>query len=242
MLKPIANVAPQFEDEEGTAATPAAPAEAVKPSVPAAVAVAQPSTQLTKPGPSISLFGDAVDVVGAFKNAGRVTFDQFETLILQGAGILKRDGLAFVATELNFRLMSWQDSYLISAGNDSAPKDLLRFSDDGITTTEGEDVREYVNELRASGWPKASCQQRAIVVGSYESGAKPGMLEEDQIFKLDLSPQSRAAFAEYQVLCQNKQFLGKWKAEQCHYIRITALNAVRNGKTFVKASFTCSKA
>jgi len=241
MLKPI-NTAAQFEAEDGaeaTSTTQAAEAQ-VTPAAATQVAVVAPK-QVVAVAPTAKSFNQVPDTIGSLKNAMPVTFDMLISLIASNGNICKREDKRPLGSEVTFELLSWQDSFVVSTGDDKSPKDLIKYSDDGITCSDGTSAQEHLRHLRDElGYSKASIKQRAVVVGSLISCQKPGEIEEDELVQFDLSPQTRAAFMNYALGCINKQRLGKLTAEQVTRVKATASLATMNSNTFTKLTFAAA--
>lgn len=227
MLKPVntATTSATFEDQDDVAvAAPAATAVAVARSL-APSAAAQ--------------FSSATDVISSLKNAMPVTFDMLIPLIATNGNVCKRSDKKPVGDQVIFELMSWQDSYTLTPGDDRAPKDLIRYSDDGVVCSDGTLVADHLAYLRSLGFAKASCKQRAVVVGSIISCSRTQELD-DELVQFDLSPQSRASFLNYALGCVNKIRLGKLTSEQVTKIKATAEVVSMGGNPFTKLMFSAA--
>jgi hypothetical protein len=228
-LKPVNQNTATFEDmeDEGNFAPAAAPATTPAPTT--AVAVARPA--------AVTAFNAVVDTVSSLKDAMPVTYDMLISLIATNGNICKRDGKKPVGDEVVFELISWQDSYVVSPGDDKAPKDMIRYSDDGVVCSDGSLVQEHLSELRSLGYTKAAVKQRAVVVGSVINASKTKELD-DELVQFDLSPQSRTSFKNYAASVMNKQRLGKITAAQATKVKASAVLATMNGNTFTKVEFS----
>ena len=233
MLTPKTTVA-QFEAEEGAdAVAQVAPAAATQ------VAVVAPK-QVVAVASTAKSFNQVPDTIGALKNAMPVTFDMLVSLVATNGNICKREDKRSIGTEVIFELLSWQDSFVVSTGDDRSPKDLIKYSDDGVTCSDGTVVQEHLHHLRELGYNGAALKKRAVVVGSILSCQKPGEIEEDELVQFDLSPQTRAAFMNYALSCINKQRLGKLTAEQVTKVKAAASLVTMNGNTFTKLTFSAA--
>lgn len=190
-----------------------------------------------RPSSAVSAFHAVVDTVGALKNAMPVTFDMLISLVATNGNICRRENKKSVGDTLTFELLSWQDSFVIAPGDDKAPKETVKYSNDGITCSDGTPVQEHLRALREMMYTKAKVTQRAILVGSVIKASKDDTLA-DELVQIDLSPQSRTAFNNYAVTAMNKQRLGKVSAEQVTQMRATAVLATMNGNTFTKLEFS----
>ena len=227
MLKPVntATTSATFEDQDDVAVAAATTT---------AVAVAKPQV------PSAAAqFSSATDVISSLKNAMPVTFDMLIPLIATNGNVCKRSDKKPVGDQVVFELMSWQDSYVVSPNDDRGPKDCVRYSDDGIVCSDGTLVADHLAYLRSLGFAKASCKQRAVVVGSIISCSRTPELD-DELVQFDLSPQSRASFLNYALGCVNKLRLGKLTPEQVTKIKATAEVVSMGGNPFTKLMFSAA--
>ena len=227
MLKPVntATTSATFEDQDDVAVAAATTT---------AVAVAKPQV------PSAAAqFSSATDVISSLKNAMPVTFDMLIPLIATNGNVCKRSDKKPVGDQVVFELMSWQDSYVVSPNDDRGPKDCVRYSDDGIVCSDGTLVADHLAYLRSLGFAKASCKQRAVVVGSIISCSRTSELD-DELVQFDLSPQSRASFLNYALGCVNKLRLGKLTPEQVTKIKATAEVVSMGGNPFTKLMFSAA--
>jgi hypothetical protein len=235
-LKPISTATFEAEDEGTAGAAAATVATSVGVTTAASTAVA------TKPAgqPSVaSQFASTVDVVSARKNAMPVTFDMLVPLIANNGNICRRADKKALGDEIVFELMSWQDSFVVTPGDDKAPKETLRYSDDGVVCSDGTLVQEHLADLRSLGYHKAAVKQRLVVVGSVISCSKSKELD-DELVQLDLSPQSRASFLNYALGCVNKIRLGKLTEDQVLKIKATAEVVTMGGNPFTKLAFSAA--
>jgi hypothetical protein len=234
----------EAEDEGNPfAEAPVAAAKPAEKSASTAVAVAVATTAKTAVAVQSSTaksFNQVADTIGDLKNAMPVTFDMLTPLIATNGNICKRADKRPIGAEVTFELLSWQDSFVVSTGDDKSPKDLLRYSDDGVVCSDGSLVQEHLRHLRDLGYAKAAVKQRAVVVGSLISCQKPGEIEEDELVQFDLSPQTRASFMNYAMSCINKQRLGKLTADQVTKVKATANVVTMNGNPFTKLTFSAA--
>ena len=225
MLKPVntATTSATFEDQDDAVVAATTAVAVVKPQVTSVAAQ----------------FSSATDVISSLKNAMPVTFDMLIPLIATNGNVCKRSDKKPVGDQVVFELMSWQDSYVVSPNDDRGPKDCVRYSDDGIVCSDGTLVADHLAYLRSLGFAKASCKQRAVVVGSIISCSRTPELD-DELVQFDLSPQSRASFLNYALGCVNKLRLGKLTSEQVTKIKATAEVVSMGGNPFTKLMFSAA--
>jgi hypothetical protein len=226
-LKPVTQNAASFEDMDDSAFD----------AVSAPVAAATTTAVAVAPPAAVTSFNAVADTVSGLKNAMPVTYDMLISLIATNGNVCKRDGKRPIGDEVVFELISWQDSFVVAPGDDKAPKELIRYSDDGVICSDGTSVQEHLSDLRSLGYAKAAVKQRAVVVGSVISASKTKELD-DELVQFDLSPQSRTSFKNYAASVMNKQRLGKITAAQATKVKASAVLATMNGNTFTKIEFS----
>lgn len=113
-----------------------------------------------------------------------------------------------LGTKIRMQLVSWNFRWTIGTGeSDKEATDYFRVSYDDQTTTEGENVDDYLASLRAQGFDKARKSQYAdiwgFVVWSEKDGDVP--VEKRELAILQCSPTSRGAFM---MFCTTQGMLG----------------------------------
>ena len=195
--------APASTPAPAPAASPAAaPAETATPaSTTTTVAVAAPAA-----GALSVVMGRPVDVFEQqFKNRLQVDWNTLLRLQANNGNFLnmEKNKLA-MGDMLVMQLLSYQDSYQISPGtDDAAGKDVVRYSNDGITTTKGENCLQYIEEAKAAGWTETKMTQRVTLVGVIESlpadRSGEGAKLVGEMFQIDLSATSRQMFDRFRI-------------------------------------------
>jgi len=191
--------APEFEnpdDEVMTAEAPAAttaPAQAAgKPATSTAVA-ARASGAVAVPPKPVNLAD--YDIFGLMKDRlPPIDFGEGVRLVGSNGNIMDGDK-KMLGTKLTLTLLSWNDRYVVSPGENGAEaKEHARYSLDGITTTKGEDVKEYVEHLRKElGYDKASVKTYVDLFGILEASEKAVDYVGDAVV-VSLAPDSVKAF------------------------------------------------
>jgi hypothetical protein len=194
------------------------------------------STALAAPAQTASKFANVENTVAALKNAVRVDYDTLPSIIVSNGNFFERASKKNLGDNLTFELLSWQDSYVVQPGDDKAPKETVRYSNDGVVCSDGTLVSEHLQSLREAGYERASVKERAVVVGSLISASKDQSLI-DELVQFDLSPKSRAKFQNYQLKAMNAQRLGKATAEQVTKVRATTAQASSGNNIYTLAEF-----
>jgi hypothetical protein len=178
------------------AAVAAAPAAAAAPT---AVAVASPaagavSTNVSKKprDPIKDSFERQMEL--EWNSLHRIQANQGNFLDLE-------DNKAPFGSVIDVQLMSYQPNWQISPGTDN-DDDLqhVRYSNDGITTTKGEDCKEFVAALIEAGYDKAKMTERctmALVIEGTPMDPTGRMV--GKIVQIDLAQTSQAKFKQFRL-------------------------------------------
>lgn len=233
LLKTETTTGASFESDDENAgaavvATPAAATPAPAAALPVAV---QKPTALAVAAPA------ALDVIGGLRNALRVEYNTLESVIANQGNFMSRETNKSMGDQVDFELLSHQDSFVVSPGDDKAPQDCVRYSDDGQTCSDGTSVQEHLNWLRTNGYPKASVKPRVVVVGAIVTTSKPSDLV-GQLVQFDLSPMSRTMWNRFSANVAYGMKIGKYTAEQVTKIRANAETAVNGTNTYTLARFS----
>jgi hypothetical protein len=224
----LSKINPQFESQDETSS--AAP-EVATPTPTTAVATTKPQAVVAKPS-----FSSITNPITGLKDAVKVAYDSLTCLVASNGNFLERESKKSVGDEIVFELLSWQDSYVVQAGDDKAPKDTVKYSDDGVVCSDGTLVKEHLEALRESGFEKAGVKERAVVVGSVVSCAKGPQLVDDLV-QFDLSPKSKGKFSRYQLMALNALRLGKATAESVTKVRARTELATAGNNTYTVVVF-----
>lgn len=212
---------PQFEED-----TPAAAPAATPPAVQAPT--------------SLAVKSDSEHPLAELKNALVVDFNTLEALILSNGNLLLREGKKSVGDSIQLELMSYQDSYVVAPQDDKAPVAVVRFSNDGVTCTDGiTSVKEHLHWLQTNGYPKACLKARVIIVGAVEKCAKNQDLV-GTLVQIDLSPASRAQWLRYEANALYKAKKGLATKEGLRHIKVQAEIATAGTNTYTLATFAAA--
>lgn len=201
-----ANSTPAWEDFDGDNGTAgaggAATTTATAGAAAAAAAVTTAAVTVTKPSGGLSLgaLGQGVTMESLFKNKLRVEYNTLACLIPFQGGWMLRETKKLIGDEINLQLLSYQDSYVVSPEDDKAPREVVRYSDDGINCSDGTSVAEHLAFLKSNGYPKAKLKERIIVVAALLKSGKP-CDEVGGLVQLDLPPSSRTMWKRYEAGC-----------------------------------------
>lgn len=224
---------PQFE-EDTPAAAPAAPAAA--PAAPqATTAIAAPQATTT-----LAVKSEKADPLSELKDALTVEFNSLAALVMSNGNLLLREGKRSIGDNIQLELLSFQDSFVIAPNDEKAPVSVVRFSNDGITCTDGiTSVKEHLHWLQTNGYPKASLKSRVIIVGAVEKCAKnPDLI--GTLVQVDLSPASRAQWLRYHANATYKFQKGLATKEGLRHIVVQAEIATAGSNTYTLATFAAA--
>ena len=222
---------PAFDTNQSVAETkPAAStAVAVKPAAGGAV-----STRITTRNPG---------VLTPLKDAVPVDYNTLPSLQINQGNWLLKEGKKMLGDTVDFELLSYQDQWVIQPGLDGKEGvELLRFSNDGITTTQGEDCREYLASLLADGYLKAAMKHRTVLVLNLLACNKKGneaLLE--TLYQVDLPPTSKAAFDAHRIQVDFSVSRGKQPADRAALMESSVRVVEKGSNSWSIASFTFSK-
>lgn len=208
-------------------AAPAAAAAAIQPAS-TAVAVAA-STELLIPSPAYA-------ISEGMKDAIRVDFNTFPQITTTNGNFVERESKTVLGDTLTFELLSHQDSYVVDPGDEKAPKEMVRYSADGITCSDSTPVREHLEWLKASGYPKATVKQRSVVVGEIVTASKTPKYN-GELVQFDLSPMSRVQWTRYLANTVNMLRKGRKTEDQLRVIKATTELATAGSNVYTKAIF-----
>jgi len=196
-----ANTNAAFESEDETAATTAAATEA--PAATTATATAAPAattavaTQTTR---AVSTARAVVtqNVLSDKKDAFYVEFDSMPRLAAeQGSFTLKDSSEADLGAEIKMELMSYQESWVASPNDKKADVELVKYSDDGVTSKDGVDLQQHIADLKEQGYAKAKIAHRCIIVGELLSAGPAGADLVGNLIQVDLPETGRRSFNAY---------------------------------------------
>lgn len=176
-------------------AAAAAEREAAKPKEAASTNTAVAAAKSTAVGAARSL----VDPLKGLENAFRVEYDTLRNLVITNGNVMDKDTNKALGDVIGMELLSFQSQWVVSPGVDGEEaKEHVRYSDDGKTTSKGEDCNEYLADLKAAGYPDAKISERTVICGSiFEPGKMKDM--KDSLVQINLPPTSKAAFQRYRM-------------------------------------------
>ena len=208
------------------------PAEAAKSTAVAPVA----GRQVTAAKPMIN-------PLEPLKNAFPVEFDTLRNLTITNGNVMDKQTNKPLGDTIGLELLSFQDQWVVSPGVDGdEAKEFVRYSDDGVTTTQGEDVKAYLQSLKDSGYKEAKIGERMVICGALfdigTKGAKDLKELQDTLIQINLPPTSKAAFKRYQMDQAYKIGKGLIDPEGAQRVRVECTLQTKGDMTWTVASFT----
>lgn len=211
-------------DAAGTGALTTAASTAV--AIPANTAVA------TRPVMQTSLFD-------SLKDAFPVDWDTVPRISAsQGAFVLKGDNEEDLGSFINVLLISWQESWVASPNDKKADVELVKYSDDGITSRDGVNLADHVLDLKEQGYRNAKIAHRVTLVVELQ-GTKDGDESlNGELYQVDLPDTGRRAFNAYKLQASYAVLKGRKTAEEVTVMKLNAVKAKsRSGEDFTKVAF-----
>lgn len=163
-----------------------------------AVATAKPQ------GGQVALRKALVNPLAPLKGAFTVEWDTLRSLKVTNGNVLDNQSGKTLGDVVGLELLSFQDQWVISPGVDGdEAKEHVRYSNDGETTTNGEDCNEYLEQLKKADFPDAKMSKRTVICGSLfdigDKGRKDCKDIQDCLVQLSLAPTSKASFDRYMM-------------------------------------------
>ena len=184
-------------------------------------------------------------VMEQLKNALKVNFDTLPHLQINQGNLLVKEGGVVLGDEAILELLSYQDNFAISPGEDGEDaKQALRYSDDGITCTTGEDVKEYLKALQDADFPKTQLKQRCVLVVNLISASKGDKVAQyfDNLYQIDLPPSSKAKFDSHRHQVSFKVSRGKLAVEDAPFMTLNVTIATRGDNKWTVGLFDTATA
>lgn len=206
-----APAAPVVETVEA-AAPAAAPAEAPA-AAPAPTAIA------TRPVNAVVVAGRPVDVVKEnFKDAFTVDWNTLYRIQANNGNFLDvQANKTVIGPVVTLEMMSYQLNWQISPGtDDDADLEHVRYSNDGKSTTQGEDCNEYVQALKTAGYDAAKLSERCVLAGTIVGGSMDGKL-----VQINLAPTSKSQFDRFRMQVSVDVSRGRKTVDDARFLKMS---------------------
>lgn len=198
------------------------------------VAIARTSA-LANPNPTASAIMSA-NVISGLKDAFRVEFDSLPAIgASQGTFSLKADDTDLGA-EVKIQLMSYQSSYTATPNDTKADVELVKYSDDGITSKDGVNLLKHIGDLKSQGYSKAKIAHRVVLVGELLESKIP-CDNVGELIMVDLPDSGRRAFNTYTLQASYSVARGRKSVEDASILTLKAVpEKTRTGEKFTKVT------
>ena len=231
---PVPDSAPWTEEE--AAAIPAA-TPAVAPAKTTAVVTAP------KQGGLVASNSPKVNpnCIKELKDKFIVQYDSLAQLQASQGQFMDRESNLSLGSELLFELLSYQEQFVVTPNDNKATKDVVRYSADGVTCSDGTDVKQHLADLRELGWVNARVNARYIIVGSLLAAEKSDAMD-NTLVQIDLSPKSRSQFDRYIIQSFYDLAKGNITEEQARVLDLSAnVTKNSNGDIYTIVKFATHK-
>ena len=231
-LKP-ANPAANFEAEEMDEAMSQDTAPAAEQAAPTTTALAAPRTSALATASAVV----SQNVLSGLKDAFRVEFDSLPGIgASQGTFSLKADDTD-IGAEISIQLLSYQESWTVGPNDTKADVELVKYSDDGVTSRDGVNLLTHLEDLKAQGYSKAKIAHRVILVGELLATAKD-CDKVGELVMVDLPDSGRRAFNTYVLQASYAVAKGRKTVEEAAVLKLKAVpEKTKNGDKYTKVAF-----
>lgn len=191
-------------------------------------------------GTALAANGDLkmMDTLQKMENKYKVDWNTLDRIQANNGNFLDMgDKKKSMGSVIQLQLLSWQHSWQISPGSDTdEAKTMVRYSDDGITTTKGENIEEYLNTIKANGYTGAKLDHRVTLAGMLV-GTEKGSRLEGELVQIDLSKTSKQEFDKYMLGTSFKIGQGLLNAAAATLTTMTAEPVSYKGKDWTIVKF-----
>lgn len=233
----------KFEDEDAATAGATTTEETTQKEAGQAQVAEAPASEtraLTNPNPMALKARDMMNKgsLSALKDSFHVEWNSVPRILAaQGQFKFKEDDFK-IGEDIEMTLLSYQDRWVCSPNDDKAPIETVKYSDDGHKSTDGTDMAEHLENLKAEGWSKAKIDKRMVIVGELvkESGkTESGRLE--SLVQIDLPPTGAGAFNTYILQAAFAVGKGKKTFEEAQHMKLKAVT-VSKPYEYTKITFS----
>lgn len=179
-------------------------------------------------------------VLSALKDVFRVDYDSLPSLqVAQGSFAFKDDVKSDLGDSVQMQLSSYQEQWVVGPNDKKAEMELVKYSDDGITSTDGTDMKQHLADLIDQGFKGAKMAHRVILVGELLSVSKGSSDRVGELVQLNLPDSGRRAFNSYAIQAAYAVSKGRKSAEEVAKLVLTAVKETsRSGDIYTKVVVT----
>ena len=178
------------------------------------------------------------NVISGLQDAFRVEYDSLPSIgASQGTFSIKSDDTD-IGPEIKIQLLSYQDSYTCGPNDTKADVELVKYSDDGITSRDGVDLRKHLNDLLEQGYTKAKIAHRVILVGELLETKNP-CNNIGELVQIDLPDSGRRAFNSYTLQASYAVAKGRKTPEEATILTLKAvIEKSKAGEKYTKVAIS----
>lgn len=170
----------------------------------AAVAAEKPSEQravAASTGNKVAIPMAKANPFPAFENAFEVEFNTFPQVKASQGQFKLTDGEKKMGEVIGGELVSFQYQWMLSPGDidNVESKEFLRYSKDGKTAENGDNMHEILQAAKEAGFKKANIQKRMLLVACLTHDGKLEGTMVGKIIQIDLSKSSVQNFLRHQA-------------------------------------------
>lgn len=222
-----------FESEEQDETMTQNTAPATEQAAPTTTALAAPRTSALATANSVV----KMNVISALKDTFRVEFDSLPGIgASQGTFNLKADDTD-IGAEISIQLLSYQESWTVGPNDTKADVELVKYSDDGVTSRDGINLLAHLEDLKAQGYSKAKIAHRVILVGELLATAKD-CDKVGELVMVDLPDSGRRAFNTYVIQASYAVAKGRKTTEEAAILKLKAVpEKTKSGEKYTKVAF-----
>jgi hypothetical protein len=180
------------------------------------------------------------NVLSDKKNAFHVEWDSVPRISAeQGSFTTKGTTEEDLGTEIHIELMSYQSRWVASPNDKKADAELVKYSEDGITSNDGTDLKAHLADLKDQGYGNAKIAHRCIIVGELVKTAKGGESLLESLIQVDLPESGRKSFEAYQLQASWAVGKGRKTAAQASDLTLKAVkDKTKSGEIYTKIVFS----
>lgn len=180
------------------------------------------------------------NVLSGLKDAFHVTFDAVPRVKAEQGEMVAADDEVSLGRWVEVEVMSYQDQWVASPGDNKAPVELVKFSDNAHTTEDGTDLDEHVRNLVAQGYKNAKKQQRLVVVGELVAVASDDDAAKAKVgglVQINLPDSGRRSFNGHTLQASFQVAKGRKTQEEAAGMRFTATKEKsKSGDSYTKTT------
>lgn len=177
------------------------------------------------------------NVLAESKDLFRIDYDSLPRIAAeQGAFVLKGDKPEELGKVLDCELVSFQDSWVASPGDNKADIELVKWSDDGKVARDGTDMVAHVAHLKSIGYDKAHISHRQVTVCELQRVDGKEHHMSGDLVQFDLPESGRKSFNTFNLQASWKVKKGLMLEDDAKQLRLTATKlTTKKGESYTKA-------